>query len=436
MKTSLERGITAVALMATWLVAGVSAQPVSQSDALTLALVSTTSAGGWCMEIDDGRCTPGDNSATVTATTAERIDCALGHDSAGKGQWTLAWGPVVIVERVSKDPPQCIILHKQAIPAQRYFQPANTMFVVQNRADPDLYVVAIAGSNRTSAYDWCVEDFDVKTLVPWPYSHPLEGANAAIDHGTAIGLSILTKMKPRSKVTHVAGEGQLLAGFLGSIAGEREVEVVVVGHSLGGTLAPLTALWLADTQTDWDPRGNATVSTVAFAGATPGNQALAEHVERKLPGNRAVVVDNTYDVIPRLWNDLGNVRTLYDEGCPKPWMLSRCPSRPDSYCPCFASHMLLRHLTNLPPAAQTPVTDKQPMPGARVVDDAELRNCPIVVAAMNPDSPRQKPLEDKFMLQALYQHFCAYPLQLGVPDLLDQLNTCQEKYPFPAFPSK
>jgi hypothetical protein len=118
-------------------------------------------------------------------------------------------------------------------------------------------------------------------------------------------------MKPSSRVP---GGGSTLKDFLATIT-KSPVQIAVVGHSLGGALAPTAALWLADTQgflSHWDPHKNATLSALPTAGPTAGNGAFAAYSGKKL-GARLMPFYNTLDVVPHAWQAsmLQEIPSLY-----------------------------------------------------------------------------------------------------------------------------
>jgi len=124
-------------------------------------------------------------------------------------------------------------------------------------------------------------------------------------------------MKPSSTVP---GGGSTLVEFLATIT-RNPVQIAVVGHSLGGALAPTAALWLADTQgflSHWDPHRNATLSALPTAGPTAGNSAFAAYSGKKL-GAGLTPYYNTLDVVPHAWQAsmLAEIPGLYVPHIPK-----------------------------------------------------------------------------------------------------------------------
>ena len=218
-------------------------------------------------------------SAEVSKQMAPLLDCFLDLGDAVKDQWTVVWGPEVVTKRYKPSS-----LCKVPEPKDKVPVPANTMFVAR-KAGENTYVIAIAGTNKSSAYAWCEEDFNI---IPfhWPYGETAWNADATI--GTLKGLKELQGMSDPDK-----GKIQ---DFLNTVTGESTT-IYVTGHSLGGALAPAFAQWLADTRTKWDPNKNATLQIFAFAGATPGNRVFADHVNATFPGE----VSSPAQPIPSPW---------------------------------------------------------------------------------------------------------------------------------------
>src|SRR5262249_6813246 len=140
----------------------------------------------------------------------------------------------------------------------------NVMYVAKNTATPPQYVVAIAGTNYNSVWDVLIEDFLVSVQTPWIYGNPAASSAPSISAGTFIGLSILQVLTPGAPMP---GANQTLTTFLSGPSGQP-IDVITTGHSLGGALSPVLALFLADTRALWDPAGRATIACEPTAGPT------------------------------------------------------------------------------------------------------------------------------------------------------------------------
>ena len=267
-----------------------------------------------------------------------------------KDEWILVWGPVT-----SRSRPDA-------------FDSA-AMYVVQHRREPTRYVVVIRGTNPISASDWLFGDFWVSATVPWPYARAADevaiSASSALglsklqamrsprlalapvpDGGrrgatqdavdaqvaqialgwrrfadgptgwlenhvvdrlkTAVSLSWMD-LRPRS-LGAPDENGLTLLTFLAleAHAAGQALDVVVTGHSKGGALASMVALWLRellvtpDAVERWDGGRGARVACYAFAAPTPGNAAFADRIDAVLgPDHRHL--RNMNDVVTLAW---------------------------------------------------------------------------------------------------------------------------------------
>lgn len=279
-----------------------------------------------------------------------------------KDEWTPVWGPVW-----SRSGPDA-------------FDSA-AMYVVQHRRAPTRYVVAIRGTNPISASDWLFGDFWVSATVPWPYARAadevaisassalglsklqamrsprlalapvvdgrrraptqdavhaqvaqiaqawrrfIEGPtgwlqNHVVDRLKAAVSLPWMDLRPRSLVAPDESGLDLLT-FLSDeahAAGEA-LDVVVTGHSKGGALAAVVALWLRellvspDVVERWDGGRGARVACHAFGAPTPGNGAFADRIDAVL-GTDHHHLRNMNDVTTHAWqvDELEQIPELY-----------------------------------------------------------------------------------------------------------------------------
>jgi Lipase (class 3) len=314
---------------------------------------------------DLGHAFTGSVAEIETELTAE-IQKQLSNLQPQIGPWQLVWGPAVYELPLSD-------------------RPDNIMLVARNAGVPGLpqLVVSIAGTNPYSFLDWIVEDFLVSPpLIPWFSGHPF-----AFDRGTSLGaftgLSILQALRPGPGQP---GAGTTVRDFLATqVAAPTAINLG--GHSLGGALSPTLALWLHDTQGDWDPAGHASLSALPSAGPTAGNQQFAAYSDAHI-GAQVTRIHNPLDIVPHAWAaaDVQAIPTLYVPQI-----------QPDDVVNSFVA--LLSSISVAGNYAQIDA-GAPPLAGA-AVDPTKI----------NPGDPAFV----NFFTQASYQHVDAYFQLLGVP---------------------
>ena len=229
--------------------------------------------------------------------------------------WQIAWGPAIYVAE-----PKSNTAHPSC------FYASNAMMVMHSPSQKR-YIVAIAGTNPASVFDWLSEDISLSpgydwasTLASWKSGHhdiPQKGHKntATVDNCTFTGVSAL--------LNNMQSNDQSLVTFLQGVDTSGHT-LTLTGHSLGGALSPMLALALVDPthalQSNW--RADQ-VQVYATAGATPGNAALAAHYLQVFPPRKAPdalpwqvwnsTVWNQFDVVPRAWahSTLDAMPTLY-----------------------------------------------------------------------------------------------------------------------------
>lgn len=135
------------------------------------------------------------------------------------------------------------------------------------------------------------QDSPFGPMVAWK-----DSASAKISGGTNTGYMNLSGL--------LDADGRTIAEAVAAL--DPGISLCVTGHSLGGTLAPVLALDLADREPD------RAIYSVSFAGMTPGNAAFAALFDRDggLSG-RTRRVFNTIDSVSYGWNAVLATRNFF-----------------------------------------------------------------------------------------------------------------------------
>jgi hypothetical protein len=200
--------------------------------------------------------------------------------------WKRFWGPGVIAKQSEILP----LLNKPD-----YYVSAASMTIFQN-VSTNTFVVAIQATNPNSLYAWNTLDFSVDQTIPWNNTDTSQGV---ISNGTSIGLNLLTTL---NDLNNNNGVQALLK------ACNSQTNVVVTGHSLGGALSPVLALYLKN---KYQSKFN-NVYCLSTAGATPGNYSFAKYYNSQMQNN-TIRIWNYFDIIPHAWNaSIMNTIKSYD----------------------------------------------------------------------------------------------------------------------------
>ncbi|BDS10384.1 lipase family protein [Aureispira anguillae] len=195
----------------------------------------------------------------------------------------------------------------------------NTMYVIKCVKQPDDvkdgpdYFIGIAGTNSVSPFGWFKEDFDVATMKKWEdvlgnFGEKLPQDGGAISKASWQGLQQLWNMGQEKPVLTEADKAvgreygknetakkEPLWDFIKSL--DTTAKIAISGHSLGGALAPVLATVLADKMTA--AKMKHTITVLATAGPTPGDQTFINHLHAKVANYKAIY--NEIDVVPQAW---------------------------------------------------------------------------------------------------------------------------------------
>lgn len=176
-------------------------------------------------------------------------------------------------------------------------------FIVRDR-DTGVFSVVFRGTNTVSATEWVLQDFMVKNQVPWlkVQAGPAP-ADALVSEGTATAVTLRRELRPGKGEK---GEGTSLEDELLGILEDSSARCSMrfTGHSLGGLLAPVMALWFVDRLDDThreDLAAKLDLEVYGYAAPTAGNGAFATYLESRLRMNRRYA--SPLDAAPMAWDE-------------------------------------------------------------------------------------------------------------------------------------
>lgn len=170
----------------------------------------------------------------------------------------------------------------------------NLLYAVQSQeADTITYTIGVSGTNEVSYFGWFDEDFQVEQMTPW--NPPTGTSPGAISEGSSTGLEILLGLNDQSGTNIL----DFINGELSNGTSGTTYKVIVTGHSLGGALAPLLALYIKERLAIANLSVAYDVEAWPYAGPTPGNAGFATYLTTTLDDYHAF--NNTLDVVPHAW---------------------------------------------------------------------------------------------------------------------------------------
>jgi hypothetical protein len=171
-------------------------------------------------------------------------------------------------------------------------------------AAPEFICVTIRGTDVDVGDIWGIleqiwEDIDGADPQPLPWAQ--EGKPARVASGTLDGLTLIQELTDPAS-------GQTLSQFLVEFylqPANANLKTVVTGHSLGGCLATIVAMWIRVLL----PKIQGVIQPITWAAPTAGNSDFADYYDELFPAARRF--QNTLDIIPKALQELGEITEVY-----------------------------------------------------------------------------------------------------------------------------
>ncbi len=192
------------------------------------------------------------------------------------------------------------------------------MYIARDNRAAARFAVVVRGTDWNFLADW-KNDFDVIDVHDWPTANP-PNPSIEVAEGSWKGLETLLavtsdvfNMPPPSIALPTPMAPFFLAEAVGSTVG-TDLDIYVTGHSLGGALATVVGLWLADTAAKWVLRPDkVNFKTYTFASPTVGNQDFVSYYNGQTANAQvqwqAFRVYNEQDAIPFAYANLIGIPT-------------------------------------------------------------------------------------------------------------------------------
>ncbi|MET7358552.1 IPT/TIG domain-containing protein [Streptomyces sp. NPDC005562] len=242
---------------------------------------------------------------------------------------------------------------------------ANMAYIAKDTSGSNAFAVVVRGT-VSNAVD-TLEDLDVGTVVPFTAGGP---SPVSVSKGAMTALTQVTGMTDGSP-----GAGSSLARALSLLLADAppQATVTVIGHSLGGCIATMLALYLRDQS--WGSLAPQ-FGVITFAAPTAGLQDFADRFNSvRWNVNQAYV--NTYDLVPRAWADLDAAKQWY-------------PAPPGPAAPDDVKDFLLREI--------------EALPGPNVYVQPDNATSPLNADYHQYDPALVKTSTEDFLAQVAYQH--------------------------------
>lgn len=192
------------------------------------------------------------------------------------------------------------------------------MYITRDSRETARYAIGVRGTDISYPPDW-IDDLKVLHTNPWPTANP-PNSDIYVSQGGWEVLQILNAMTSNifnMTAPPIPSPMSMIHLFMSealSIAPDADLDIFVTGHSLGGEMATVLGLWLADTTSTWQVRPKkVNLKTYTYAAPTSGNQAFADYYNSQVNnaqiGWQAYRVYNEQDLVPYACGNFSGVAT-------------------------------------------------------------------------------------------------------------------------------
>ncbi|MFI0786244.1 IPT/TIG domain-containing protein [Streptomyces lydicus] len=185
---------------------------------------------------------------------------------------------------------------------------ANMAYIAQSTNGSNEFAVVARGTDADLTD--VLEDLDVGTVVPFPESgapKPITVSKGAMDAFKRV-VNARSIVAPSPNVTLA----QALSAALQSAPSSPQPTVYLTGHSLGGCIATMLALYLQAKTWPKQPK----FAVITYAAPTAGGQSFADYFD-SVPWVIDERQNNAFDLVPHAWADLDTTAGWYPSPGPQ-----------------------------------------------------------------------------------------------------------------------
>ncbi|WP_245687403.1 IPT/TIG domain-containing protein [Streptacidiphilus griseoplanus] len=185
---------------------------------------------------------------------------------------------------------------------------ANMAYIAQSIDGSNAFAVAARGTDADLTD--ILEDLDVGTVVPFTENGSPDGV--FVSKGAMDAFNRVVNARSIASPSPGLMLVEALSAALQSAPSSPQPTVYVTGHSLGGCIASMLGPYLQSQPWPKQPQ----FAVITYAAPTAGVQSFADYFD-SLPWLIDERQNNTYDLVPRAWQDLLTTRDWYPSPGPQ-----------------------------------------------------------------------------------------------------------------------